>query len=90
MGERWCKTFLSVAHGEGTLRGVDHSYWTAWRDVALERTSDFRRTFDPLDTLNTFALGAGLTVEDLARALGDDLALDPLGAVPDRHRTPTT
>lgn len=80
MGERWCKTFLSVTHGEATLRGVNHGDWTAWRDVALERATEFRRTFDPLDTISSFALGAGLSVEALARALQDDPTLDPIGA----------
>jgi hypothetical protein len=80
VGERWCTTFLSVAHGEATLRGVDRGDWTAWRDVALERATEFRRAFDPLDTISSFALGAGLTVEALARVLRDDPALDPIGA----------
>ncbi|MGA9314526.1 MAG: hypothetical protein WBV77_07855 [Solirubrobacteraceae bacterium] len=72
---------MSVAHGEETLKGVDHGYWTAWRDVALGRASEFRQMFDPLETLSTFALGAGLTVEELARCLGSDSTLDPLGAI---------
>jgi hypothetical protein len=80
MGERWCKTFLSVAHGEATLRGIDYSEWTMWRDVALERATEFRRVFDPLDTISSFALGAGLTVESLARALQDDPTFDPVSA----------
>ncbi len=84
MGERWCKTFLSVTHGEATLRGVDHGTWTAWRDVALERTSEFRRIFDPWDNLSTFALGAEITIETLARALASDPTLDPIGAVAPR------
>jgi hypothetical protein len=79
-GERWCKTFLSVAHGEATLRGVNHGLWTSWRDTAFERTSEFRRTFDPLDTISAFALGAGISIETLARALTNDSKLDPIGA----------
>jgi hypothetical protein len=81
VGEHWCMTFLSVAHGEANLRAVDRNDWTAWRDVALMRTTAFREEFDPHSVLVMFAGAAGLDFEDLCRRLGDDDGPDPFAEV---------
>jgi|ERR1019366_9371156 hypothetical protein len=83
-GERWCQTFLSVAHGEATLRGVDRSPWRTWRDGAGLRAQAFRAEFDPYNILPTYAAAAGLELDELCRHMGRDDGPDPLAEAASR------
>jgi hypothetical protein len=81
-GEVWCETFLSAAHGEGTLRGVDYSLWIVWRDAAFTTMMAFRAEFDPHDNLKAYAVAHDMEFEELCRRLGDPDGPNPLAEEP--------
>jgi hypothetical protein len=83
-GEGWRELFLSVAHGEQSLRAEDHVAWTTWRNMALGWTSSFRGRFDPNNVLITFGAASGVDFEDFARRLGSPDGPDPIGEVATR------